>query len=264
MQQNLSEKLNLKPATLAIFIQCLALLLLIVTSWLIHWISAAFFGVEVQVSSISLVMLQVSYSVMISYFAGMAKWWQWIHLIFPIAIWVMFDLALPNEIYLIAFIITLSLYWTTFRTQVPFYPSGPTVWEKVAQFIPTESAIRLVDIGSGLGDMSMHIAKVRPNCLVEGVEIAPLPWLISFIRSKLKRSAATFKMADYHDLNFADYNIIFAYLSPAAMQALWLKSCVEMKPGSLLISYEFEIPGVQPSQVILSASQDKNLYIWKI
>jgi hypothetical protein len=209
-------------------------------------------------------MFQVIYSVIISYFAGMEKWWQWIHLCFPIAIWVMFDLGVPNEFYLIGFIITLSLYWTTFRTQVPFYPSGPIVWKKVAQLIPPGPAVRMIDIGSGLGDMSMYIAKVRPNCLVEGAEIAPLPWLISVIRAKLQRSTAIFKMSDYRDLNFADYNVIFAYLSPAVMSALWQKACAEMKPGSLLISYEFEVHGILPSQVIEFSSKSEKIYVWKM
>lgn len=264
MQQNITTKLNLKPATLAILIQCVALLVLILTSWAIHWFSEVFFGVDVHISDLFLVILQATYAWIFSYLAGMAKWWRWIHLCFPMAIWVMFNLNFPNELYLIGFIVTLSLYWTTFRTQVPFYPSGPVVWDKVTQLIPTVSAMRMVDIGSGLGDMAMHIAKVRSNCLVEGIEIAPLPWLISVVRAKLKRSAAIFKMGDYRDLNFADYNVIFAYLSPAAMQALWQKASAEMKSGSLLISYEFEIIGVPPSQVIGTASQYKKLYVWKL
>ena len=37
-------------------------------------------------------------------------------------------LHLPSSIYLLAFLFLLLLYWSTFRTQVPFYPSGAAVW----------------------------------------------------------------------------------------------------------------------------------------
>lgn len=264
MQQNLSAKFNLKPATLAILIQVVALLFVLLTTWTIRWISIIFFNEEIILSILFFVILQAAYASLFSYFAGMAKWWRWIHLCFPMTVWIMSSLQIANEVYLIGFIVTLSLYWTTFRTQVPFYPSGPMVWEKVAQFVPIEQSVRMVDIGSGLGDLSMYIARVRPKCLVEGVEIAPLPWLISIIRAKLSGSVAVFKMADYRDLNFADYNVIFAYLSPVAMHDLWQKVCAEMKPGSLLISYEFEIHGVPPTQIIMSGNQDKRLYVWQI
>ena len=128
----------------------------------------------------------------------------------------------------------------------------------------SEKPIRMIDIGSGLGDMSMYISMVRPNGLIEGIEIAPLPWLISVVRSKLKRSAAIFKMGDYRELDFANYDVIFAYLSPAAMPALWQKATAEMQHGSLLLSYEFEILGVLPTQVIENGSDSKKLYVWKI
>jgi hypothetical protein len=42
----------------------------------------------------------------------------------------------------------------------------------------------------------------------------------------------------------------FAYLSPAAMLALWHKARAEMRPGTLLLSYEFHIPGTTPDLVI--------------
>jgi hypothetical protein len=100
--------------------------------------------------------------------------------------------------------------------------------------------------------------------IIEGIEIAPLPWLVSVVRALLRRSSAVFKLGDYRELDFANYDVIFAYLSPAAMQALWQKSHVEMRPGSLLISYEFEIQGVPPTQILTNGEQEAKLYVWKI
>lgn len=108
----------------------------------------------------------------------------------------------------------------------------------------------MIDIGSGLGDMSMYMAKVRAQDQVEGIEIAPLPWLISVVRAKCKRSRAQFKLGNYDDLNFADYDVVFAYLSPAAMSRLWQKAHREMRTGSLLVSLEFPISDVTVTQTI--------------
>ena len=94
------------------------------------------------------------------------------------------------------FIISLSLFWTTFRTQVPFFPSRPIVRQKVTELIPQDKPIRMIDIGSGLGDLVMHIANARTHSHIEGIEIAPLPWLISMIRAYLTRSNAAFKLGE--------------------------------------------------------------------
>lgn len=264
MQQNLSAKLSIKPATLAILVQCTALCTVLLIAWLSHWLVAVVFSADVNFTMLTLVLLQAGFAAYFSHLAGMASWWRWIHLCFPIAIWLMSGWQIPNTFYLAGFIITLSLYWTTFRTQVPFFPSRPVIWQQVAAIIPQDKPIRMIDIGSGLGDMSMHIAKMRPDSEIEGIEIAPLPWLISVIRAKLKNSAAVFNFGDYQALDFANYDVIFAYLSPAAMPALWEKAKAEMKSGSLLISYEFEIQGIFPTQVLASDEREEKLYVWRL
>ncbi len=263
IHQKLSANLALKPATLAVFIQISALFSLLLLLWIFYWVATSLFKHAPDLPIYVFVLLQAVVATVYSYWAGMAKWWRWIHFFFPVTVWLMSGLQLPNSVYLVGFVITLALYWTTFRTQVPFYPSRPAIWRQVAAVIPQGRPLRVVDIGSGLGDLSMYLAQLRPDCLIEGVEIAPLPWIISKLRAKLKQSRAVFRMEDYHALNFADYDVIFAYLSPAAMPALWEKAKSEMCVGSLLISYEFDIEGVLPTEVIESDGRAEKLFVWR-
>ncbi|MGB7815593.1 MAG: class I SAM-dependent methyltransferase [Methylotenera sp.] len=259
-----APKAHLKPATLAVLVQCAAMLVVFAFSYAMHSVAAVYFGADLTFSIPILVLMQALQAAIFSYLAGMASWWRWIHLSFPIAVWGMFSWQLPNEFYLTGFIVSLSLFWTTFRSQVPFFPSRPLVWRQVARVMPKNRPVRLIDIGSGLGDMPMYIAKVRPDCHIEGIEIAPLPWLVSYVRGQIRRSAAIFKLGDYRSLDFANYDIIFAYLSPAAMLALWEKARQEMKSGSLLISLEFEIPGVTPNMRIAGGEHSPIIYVWRL
>lgn len=195
---------------------------------------------------------------------GMAIWWRIIHFVFPMAVWVMHGFQLPSGLYLFGFLLSLSLFWTTFRTQVPFYPSRSDVWRQVAEFIPEDRKVRMIDIGSGMGDLVMNIANSRPESHFFGIEIAPLPWLISVVRSWLKNSVAVFKLGDYRAINFADYDVIFAYLSPAAMPALWQKAVQEMRAGGMLLSYEFDIPGATPSAILRPDGNAPAIYVWRL
>jgi hypothetical protein len=252
------------PATLAVLIQCAALLTVSAIVWAVNFASTSYFEVSLSISILTLVLMQALIATVFSYITGMASWWRWIHLCFPLTAWVMSQWHIPNGIYLVGFIISLSLFWTTFRTQVPFFPSRPMVWQQVAKIIPQDQSVRLIDIGSGLGDMSMYMAKIRPDSQIEGIEIAPLPWMISYLRGKFRRSSATFTLGNYQALNFENYDVIFAYLSPAAMRMLWDKASQEMRPGSMLISLEFEIPGIAENMRIAGNQNRPDIYVWNI
>lgn len=245
-----------KPATLALVLQ-LGALLVTLTLWL--WIEQY---ATLDNNFYAMAIFQGCMAMLLAIAFRMDTWWRVIQLTFPIGLLVMQQLALPSWFYLAGFVFTLSLFWTTFRTQVPFYPSRPDVWHRVADHLPKDRSIHLIDIGSGLGDLVMHLARANPHGRFYGIEIAPLPWLISLCRKKLRRfDNASFILGDYEALDFAQFDVVFAYLSPAAMEALWQKASAGMKPGSLLMSYEFGIPGAEPDDVLSSEGRPP-IYVW--
>jgi hypothetical protein len=256
---NFKEALNVKPATLAVLVQILALVCVLCISWIAPVVLAE----PYYFSDLQLVLMQAVTAMLLSIAMRMAAWWRYIHCCFPIALYFAASLHLSQEFYLVCFVLSATLFWTTFRSQVPFFPSFPVVWKQVADILPDTHSVRLIDIGSGLGDMPMYIAKVRPDSHIDGIEIAPLPWLISYLRAKCTQSAAIFKLGDYHHLDFANYDVVFAYLSPAAMVDLWDKAKLEMRPGSMLVSLEFDIPGVQPSMQLKANDRTPTLYVWQ-
>jgi SAM-dependent methyltransferase len=191
---------------------------------------------------------------------GLARWWRAIQLFFPIALLATTALHLPPWIFLALFLILLGWYWSTFRTQVPYFPSTEPVWRAVEALLPRDRALRVIDVGSGLGGLAMHLAAARPQAEVSGIELAPVPWLVSKLRAALAGSRARFVRGDYERLNFGDYDLVFAYLSPAAMPGLWDKAKREMQAGALLVSYEFEIPAAPSVKTIRTTEGGPLLY----
>ncbi|KAF1043604.1 MAG: hypothetical protein GAK35_02141 [Herbaspirillum frisingense] len=194
----------------------------------------------------------------------MAAWWWFILLVFPAAAWGVGRLHLPSWLFLAVFLFLLALFWSTFRSQVPFYPSGQPAWDAVAALLPQGRPIRFMDIGSGLGGAVLHLSRRRPESEFTGIEIAPLPWLVSRLRAALAGNRCRFVRGDYLLLDFADYDVVFAYLSPAAMVALWQKARAEMRPGALLLSYEFHIPGAPPDVVVQPEGGGPVLHGWRL
>jgi SAM-dependent methyltransferase len=132
----------------------------------------------------------------------------------------------------------------------------------VSSLLPSDRAIRFIDIGSGLGGLVLNLAVTWPKNEFFGIELAPLPWLISRLRALLGKTSAQFVRGDYQDLDFSQFDFVFAYLSPAAMDALWRKAQAEMKPGSMLLSYEFIIINQAPQLTILDTNGGPALYGW--
>lgn len=243
----------------ALLLQFLAFPLMLATVWLLA-------RAGLPQSWLGVTLVQGGWAALLSWRAGLASWWRAIQLLFPPALLLARQaadaLALPPGAFLAVFLFLLLLYWSTFRTQVPYYPSGRSVWEEVARQLPAGRPLRIVDIGSGLGGLVLELARRRPDCEVSGIELAPLPWLASSLRARLTGSHARFLRGDYENLNFGNYDAVFAYLSPAAMPALWRKAAAEMRPGSVLLSYEFAIAERAPDRRVVTPDSRKILYIW--
>lgn len=250
------RQLSIPPAVQAFLIQCLALLLTLAAAFLVLplW--------QMQANVAMAVLLQGGIAAALTRWRRLAPWWLPIQFLFPAALALVLSFGLPSWIFLVAFGLLLVLYWSTFRTQVPYYPSSPAVWHEVERLLPAGRPPRFIDIGSGFGGLTMHLARRRPDGEYAGIELAPLPWLASLLRSRLSGSRARFLRGDYADLDFGGYDVIFAYLSPAAMPALVAKARAEMNPGCLLLSHEFAIPGVEPQLVLHPGSGGDALYGW--
>ncbi len=200
-------------------------------------------------------------------FANMPVWWRWIHVVFPVAVLCMQQVALPASVYFAGFVITLTLYWSVYNTRVPFYPSFPSTWRAMHRILEQhadDQPLKVLDIGSGIGDIAMFLAKQRIHDEVSGIEIAPLPWVISAVRAIFSGTSVKFTLGDYRQLDFASLDVVFAYLSPAVMGPVWQKVQQEMRPGCLFVSSEFPVPEVNASRIIYPAVNAPALYIYQI
>jgi hypothetical protein len=206
---------------------------------------------------------------LLTYFAGLARWWLWIQAGFAPVLVLALGLGIPPWIFLLGFLVLLAVYWSTFRTQVPLYLSSDKVWHAIETLLPPaapQQSLRFIDLGSGLGGVLTHLARVRPEGRYFGVESAPLPWLWSWLRIKLGgHSQCKVSWGSLWDCQLNEYDVVFAYLSPVPMQQLWQKARTEMRPGSLFISSTFAVPEQSPHQRIeINDLHRSSLLLWRM
>jgi len=171
-------------------------------------------------------------------------WWRYINLLFLPLVAATFYLQMYYESidanwFLLAFIVLALTSIGAVRTRVPLYLSGPQVAQELATRLPVQG--RLIDLGCGLGGPLAGIRQQRPDVHLVGIESAPLNWLFAKLRLGVRGGKTDIRFGNLWDVDLSDFDIVYAYLSPAPMPRLWEKVCREMKPGSLFISNTFLI-----------------------
>jgi len=181
---------------------------------------------------------------------GLGAWWGLFQILLPGALAWQLGNPVPGWVYLSLFLGLLLVFGGGVLTRVPLYNSGPAAWEALLALIPKEEPLKMVDLGAGLGGPLAFLARRRPRVEFLGVEASPLVWLIAWLRTWPLRRNCRVRLGSLWSLDLREFQIVFAFLSPAPMSRLWEKALAEMPAGSLLISHSFEAPGVQPESRI--------------
>lgn len=242
----------------SLIIQCVALSAMLLSSLLTDFFSS-------PVALWKIAVAQGTLAAGLSLATRQAIWWPLLHLSFPSLILLGLRVDMPPWIYLMAFVVLVLFYWSSFRSRVPLYLSDHKAWQAVMPLLPPTQTFRFIDLGSGFGGVPLYLASRFSHGHFFGTEIAPAPWFISRLRVWLTRCRVTFLRRDYRLLDLGDYDVVFAFLSPAAMPELWQQAQVQMRRGSLFVSLSFTVDSRQPDHVVsLAKGARHTLYAWRM
>lgn len=190
-------------------------------------------------------------------------WWTLIHASFAPLAWGVAALSIDPGWFLLAFMFMLLVYRGAISGQVPLYLSNTATAAAVSALTAERTGMRLVDLGAGVGSFLRSLAKARQDALLTGVENAPATWLAGYIWTA-GLANCRWRWGDFWHANLAEYDVVYAFLSPPPMSALWEKVIREMRPGSLLVSNSFPVPGVEPSCVVeVNDPRETRLYCYQ-
>lgn len=131
---------------------------------------------------------------------------------------------------------------------------------RLASHLPAGNAPRIVDLGCGPGVSAIELARLRPDALVAGLDIAPR--MLSQARRRGAAFAISWVRADAGQLPFASGSLdaltghSFLYLLGRSTQTRALREMVRvLRPGGRVILME---PSARPATVsaVLELSRD--------
>lgn len=192
------------------------------------------------------------------------RWWLPINLLFFPAAFALMALNVPPVFWLAGFGALVLLNFASAAGRVPLFLSTTQAAAVLTTLLPRRAGCRVLDLGSGTGSLLSDLTRVRPDAVCTGIEVAPLPYLLGRLRARFN-PALRMQWGDFWQADLSQYDVVYAYLSPAPMARLWQKARAEMRPGSLLVSNDFCVPGVAPAETIPVGDRMRStLYIWRM
>lgn len=216
---------------------------------------AIYFFALVSVLAVSLALL-----------SGVRTWWLIFHGLIPLALLGAGGLNLSSNWYFLGLLLLLGLFFPVVRQGAPFFLSSPKAIRALATLLEERASaepLRLLDCGCATADLLIGLARALPKAELVGAETAPISFWIARLRTVgLANVKVLYK--DFWLIDFSSYSVIYAFLAPPPMTALWEKFLRETRTGALLISNSFAIPDIEPDRVVeVNDRRGTRLYIYR-
>lgn len=141
---------------------------------------------------------------------------------------------------------------------VPFVPLSKTQLGNITTYVNIPANARVVDLGSGDGRVLRHLEKNYGIHSPVGYEINCWAYWKSRILNRIFRSTATVHCRNFFKEDLSEHDVVFCYLLSPCLSRLREKFDKELKPGTKVISYAFEIKDWRTPEVIYCDKNNHN------
>ncbi len=167
---------------------------------------------------------------------------------FSVALYAGQHSVVPPPLWAGAFAISMLLFGGGLTgRRAPLYLTQARAVDALLACIPENLDGVCLDVGAGLGSFLLQVAPLRPRLTFRGIERAPLTALLGDLRCRL-RACGRIGLGDLWHADLSEASVVYAFLSPEAMEALWTKAVQEMRTDTWLVVNAFAVPGQTPER----------------
>lgn len=147
-----------------------------------------------------------------------------------------------------------------FSYDVPFVPTPPVVVEEMLRLADVGPGDFVIDLGSGDGRILIAAAK-KFGARGVGVDLDPDRILESVYNAQLYGVAdhVAFHRQDLFKFDIGQATVVTMYLLPSVNIRLRPRLLKELKPGTRIVSHDFDMEDWQPDQ---KSTVRKNVFLW--
>jgi endoglucanase len=152
------------------------------------------------------------------------------------------------------------------RPDVIYVPTPHEVVDKMLELAEVEKDDLLYDLGCGDGRIVVAAAK-KYGCKAVGYDIDPqrVKESLENVQKNNVEDLVTIEQKDIFTLDLSDADVITLYLLPSLNVRL-IPQLEKLKPGSRIVSHDFDMKGVTPDKVVKvtsgSSHVEHTIYLW--
>lgn len=150
--------------------------------------------------------------------------------------------GMPSWLWLAPLALLLLAYPRRAWRDAPVFPTPRGALGALPAHIHLADGARVLDAGCGMGDGLIALHAVWPQARLEGVEWSALWRWVSAWRCPWARVRRGDMWAD----DWSTFDLVYLFQRPETMPRAMAKAAQEMRPGSWLVSLEFEAPDWPP------------------
>lgn len=165
---------------------------------------------------------------------------------FPLSWLLLQGNGVSHWLWLFALVSLVWVYPARNWGDAPLFPTPVGALMALPEYITLRPGARVLDAGCGAGDGLRALHRALPFTLVEGVEFSrPLSWL-----ARWRCPWAQVWQGDMWEADWSPYSLVFVFHRPETMDRAWQKAQAEMWPGTYLLSLDFVVPGLLPTEQV--------------
>lgn len=144
---------------------------------------------------------------------------------------------------IVILIVILTFVWPPDSPWSPWWRTSKSVARKACRLANVTKKDVVYELGSGDGEFILMAGRQFHAKKAVGIEIDYSRYLIALLKNKLANNKnVKFARKDFKLVNISDANVVYFYLVPAVIKRIMPKLKRELKPGTRIISYRYEVP----------------------
>ena len=175
-------------------------------------------------------------------------WWRRLMIAagFPLAMLTLGAAAWPAWSWLVLLALLATVYPLHAWRDAPLFPTPAGALLALPRHAPLPQGARVLDAGCGLGHGLAALRAAYPGARLHGIEWS---WPLR-LACALRCPWAQVRQGDIWRADWQPYDLVYLFQRPESMPRALEKAAAQMRPGSWLVSLEFEARGAVAAQVI--------------
>jgi hypothetical protein len=178
---------------------------------------------------------------------------------FPLSLALSGMAAVPAWGWLIPLGVLLLIYPVKAWRDAPVFPTPRHALRDLARHAPLDGGALVLDAGCGLGDGLQALRLGYPTAALHGVEWS---WPLRAVCA-LRCPWARVRQGDIWHTDWSPYAMVYLFQRPESMARAVAKAQAQMRPGTWLVSLEFEANTMKP-ETRLDAPDGRPVWLYRM